>query len=130
MYKSLRNALIAASAAAALGLAMAQPSPDANPGASNNPPPALNVGDVYQRVTAAGYQDVRQIELDRGRYEVKGKNAKGEYVKLYVNANTGAVEHTQIRPAMPPQGERGYGREHERGHDRHSKGPGDGAGCR
>lgn len=118
MYKSLRNALIAASAAASLGLAMAQPAPKP---ATANPPPALSIADVYSRVTAAGYQELREIGFERGRYEVKGKNAQGEYVKLYVNANSGAVEHTQTRPAQPPQGECGPGREHDRGHERHSK---------
>ncbi len=46
---------------------------------------------------AAGYRDIREIEFDDGRYDVKASNAQGERVKLRVNATTGAVEKTRIR---------------------------------
>jgi zona occludens toxin (predicted ATPase) len=52
----------------------------------------LTLRDIYDRVEAAGYRDIREIEWDDGRYEVKASNAQGARTKLYVNATTGAVE--------------------------------------
>lgn len=56
----------------------------------------LNIGEIYERVTQAGYQDVREIELDDGRYEVKARDAQGQRIKLYVNARSGEVEHGRL----------------------------------
>lgn len=36
-----------------------------------------------------------EIEFSNGRCEVKARNAQGERVKLYVNANTGTVERAR-----------------------------------
>lgn len=52
----------------------------------------LNIREIYDRVEAAGYRDLHEIELEHGRYEVKGHNAQAQRVKLKVNAATGAVE--------------------------------------
>lgn len=57
----------------------------------------LTIRDIYGHVEAAGYRDIREIEWDRGRYEVKASNAQGQRVKLYVNASTGAIESTRVR---------------------------------
>ena len=57
--------------------------------------PQLTIRDIYDRMEAAGYRDLREIEFSKGRYEVKARNAQGERVKLYVNATTGAVERTR-----------------------------------
>ena len=46
---------------------------------------------------AAGYRNIREIEHEHGRYEVKAQNAQGAHVKLYVNATSGAVERTRTR---------------------------------
>ncbi|WP_404300897.1 PepSY domain-containing protein [Alicycliphilus denitrificans] len=87
----------AAAAALALGLAQAQtPTAAQAPAAASTPAaPQLNLRDIYDRLEAAGYRDMREIEWDDGRYEVKASNAQGQRVKLYVNASTGAVEHTR-----------------------------------
>ena len=89
----------AAAAALALGLAQAQtqaPTAAQTPAAaSTQAAPQLNIRDIYDRVEAAGYRDMREIEWDDGRYEVKASNAQGQRVKLYVNASTGAVEQTR-----------------------------------
>ena len=54
--------------------------------------PALNIRQIHDRVEAAGYTRVRQIELEKhGYYEVKAQNAQGQRVKLHVNANTGDI---------------------------------------
>lgn len=57
--------------------------------------PALNIRQIYDRIEAAGYRDILEIEWDDGRYEAKAFNAQGQRIKLYVNATTGAVEYTK-----------------------------------
>jgi hypothetical protein len=88
---------VAAGAALAAGIAQAQaPAPAAPATAAAVPAgPALTIRDIYDRMEAAGFRDIREIEYDDGRYEVKARNAQGERVKLYVNATTGAVERTR-----------------------------------
>ena len=91
-----RRLLLAASALSALtlGIAQAQPAPPASAAVQTTSPaaPQLTIRDIYERMEAAGYRDMREIEFDDGRYEVKARNARGERVKLYVNASSGAVE--------------------------------------
>ena len=91
-----RRLLLAACAGTALtlGIAQAQPAQPASAAAQVTTPaaPQLSIRDIYDRMEAAGYRDMREIEFDNGRYEVKARNARGERVKLYVNASTGAVE--------------------------------------
>ena len=98
---SLFLVAIAAGTAVTWGIAQAQaPATPATqaPAAATAPAAAqLTVRDVYDRMEAAGYRDIREIEWDHGRYEVKASNAQGERVKLYVNATTGAVESTRTR---------------------------------
>lgn len=96
-----RRLLIAFATGAALagGIAQAQaptPAPAAAPTAATAPAaPQLSIRDIYDRMEAAGYRDMREIEFSKGRYEVKARNAQGERVKLYVNASSGAVERTR-----------------------------------
>ena len=89
----------AAGAALAGGIAQAQaptPAPAAAPTAATAPAaPQLSIRDIYHRMAAADYRDMREIEFSKGRYEVKARNAQGERVKLYVNASSGAVERTR-----------------------------------
>lgn len=100
----LPAAAAAAALSLALGMAQAQtpPAPAAPqaPAATASAPAAasaLTIRDIYDRVEAAGYRDIREIEWDQGRYEVKASNAQDQRVKLYVNATTGAVESTRVR---------------------------------
>lgn len=103
MQQNIRRFLIAIAAGTAVtwGIAQAQApaTPAAQAPAAATAPAAaqLTVRDVYDRMEAAGYRDIREIEWDHGRYEVKASNAQGERVKLYVNATTGAVESTRTR---------------------------------
>ncbi|SDM38990.1 Peptidase propeptide and YPEB domain-containing protein [Oryzisolibacter propanilivorax] len=103
MQPNIRHflAAIAASAAMTAGIAQAQaPAPSVAPAASAaavSPQARLTLRDIYDRMEAAGYRDIREIEWDHGRYEVKADNARGERLKLYVNATTGAVEKTRVR---------------------------------
>jgi len=98
IHRSL--ALLAAGIALTWSVAQAQPPAPAAPqapAAVTAPAQQLTIRDIYDRVEAAGYRDIREIEWDHGRYEVKASNAQGQRVKLYVNASTGAVESTRIR---------------------------------
>ena len=92
-------ALLATAIALTWGVAQAQaPAAPQAPAAVSAPAaPQLTVRDIYDRVAAAGYRDIREIEWDDGRYEVKASNAQGQRVKLYVNAATGAIEGTRVR---------------------------------
>lgn len=51
----------------------------------------LPVEDILAKLRTAGYTEFRQIERERGRYEVKGRDAQGQRVELYVDARTGDV---------------------------------------
>ena len=52
---------------------------------------------IYDRVEAAGYVNIREIELEKyGHYEVKARNAQGDRVKLHVNAQTGEIERNRF----------------------------------
>lgn len=59
--------------------------------------PQLTIRDVYDRLEAAGYRDLREIEWSDGRYEVKARNAQGARVKLEIDGNTGAVLRSRIK---------------------------------
>ncbi len=88
--------ILATTAALALPAAHAQtPAQSAAPAAATSAPAAaarLSIRDIYDRASAAGYRDLYEIELDHGRYKVKGYDAQGARVKAYFNATTGAVE--------------------------------------
>lgn len=97
-----RRTLIALAAATAIGLGIAQAQTATTPGAAAAPAAAmapagaqLTIRDIYDRMEAAGYREIREIEWDDGRYEVRASNAQGERVKLHVNARSGEVERSR-----------------------------------
>ena len=94
MHTITRHSILALAMGAALTLGIAQAQTQTPPPANA---PQLTVRDIYDRVEAAGYRNIREIEWDDGRYEAKATNAQGERVKLKVNASTGAVERTRTR---------------------------------
>lgn len=59
--------------------------------------PVLNIRQIYDRVDAAGYRELQEIEWSDGRYEVKGRNAQGERVKLEVDGRTGEVLRSRTK---------------------------------
>ena len=92
--------VLAATSAITWGIAQAQaptPAPAAPTASPTAVEPQLTVRDIYDRLEAAGYRQILEIEWDDGRYEAKATNAQGERVKLKVNASTGAVERTRTR---------------------------------
>lgn len=91
-------AVLIAGSALGLGIARAQGEAPAQPAEAVAAPaaPALTIRDIYDRMDAAGYRDLREIVFEHGRYGVKAQNARGERVKLKVNAVTGTVEQEQV----------------------------------
>lgn len=63
------------------------------------PMPELTIRDIYDRVEAAGYRDLREIELKDSHYKVKAVDSDGQPVKLCVNASSGEME--RIRRKTP-----------------------------
>lgn len=57
----------------------------------------MNIGQIYDVLTKAGYQDVREIEWSDGRYEAKARTPQGERVKLDLDGRTGAVLRSRIK---------------------------------
>ena len=99
-----RSLLAAAALASAMlggasALAQAvQPAAPRAAQATQTAAPALNIRQIYDRVEAAGYVNIREIELEkRGCYEVKARDAQGQPVKLHVSAATGEVARSRAR---------------------------------
>lgn len=58
----------------------------------------LTVRQIYDTLTAAGYRNITEIELEHHRgYDVKADNPQGQRVKLRVDAQTGAVLRSRIK---------------------------------
>lgn len=51
----------------------------------------LSIPQVHQKLEAAGYRNIEKIERERGGYEARATDGKGERVKLYVNPQSGDV---------------------------------------
>ncbi|WP_445659259.1 PepSY domain-containing protein [Achromobacter sp. CF-sbj1-Ac2-l] len=90
--------------AAALAQTAPQPAPAAPAPAATAPAQAahaaqiLTVRQIYDVLTAAGYRNITEIELEHHRgYDVKADNPQGQRVKLRVDAQTGAVLRSRIK---------------------------------
>lgn len=90
--------------AAALAQTAPQPAPVAPAPAATAPAQAapaaqiLTVRQIYDTLTAAGYRNITEIELEHHRgYDVKADNPQGQRVKLRVDAQTGAVLRSRIK---------------------------------
>lgn len=51
----------------------------------------LSIPQIHDKLEAAGYHDIRAIELEREGYEVKAVDLAGQRVKLYLDPVTGEV---------------------------------------
>ncbi|MBQ2649086.1 MAG: PepSY domain-containing protein [Achromobacter sp.] len=85
--------------AAALAQTAPQPAPAATAPAQAAPAAQiLTVRQIYDVLTAAGYRNITEIELEHHRgYDVKADNPQGQRVKLRVDAQTGAVLRSRIK---------------------------------
>ncbi len=51
----------------------------------------LSIGQVFDKLEAAGYRNIEKIERDHGGYEVKAIDRNGDRAKLFVNPQTAEV---------------------------------------
>lgn len=76
----------------------ATPAPAA-PAATTPAPaaPMLTIRQVYDKMEAAGYRNISEIERSRKHgYEVKAYDPQGQRVKLYVDPQSGAVTRSRF----------------------------------
>jgi len=75
-------------------LAQATVAPTAAAGEKNQ---WLNLRQIYDRIEATGYTDIREIERERDGYEAKARNAQGQSVKLYIEPLEGRIVREKTR---------------------------------
>lgn len=51
----------------------------------------LSIPQIHEKLEAAGYRQIEKIERERGGYEARATDSKGERVKLYINPQTGGI---------------------------------------
>lgn len=56
----------------------------------------LSLMQVTQRVSEKGYTDIREVEREDGRYEVKARDQEGRWVELYVDGQTGEILSSEV----------------------------------
>lgn len=88
---------IALSAASIGGAAYAVSSTDTASVATTQTESWLKIPAIYDKVIAAGYSDINEIEREDKGYEVKARNADGEKVKLDVDPVTGEVLKSRLK---------------------------------
>lgn len=109
-YKKAAVVIALAGAASLTGLAYAQdrsPTPtgtaatqsvQADQGTRRGTPDNwLNLGQVYDKVVASGYTDVREIERERDGFEAKARDSEGRSVKLYIDPVDGRIVDEKVR---------------------------------
>lgn len=57
----------------------------------------LSLREVYDKLEAAGYSDIREIERERSGYEAKARDRDGRRVKLQIEPLSGKVIHQKVR---------------------------------
>lgn len=57
----------------------------------------LSIGQVNERLEAAGYRNIEKIEREHGVYEARATDRNGLRVKLHVNPQTGEVTDSRSR---------------------------------
>jgi hypothetical protein len=76
-----------AAGSAALAPVFAQGAKPASQEARNE----MSIGQVYDKMTAAGYVNIDKIERERNAFEIKARDKNGARVKLYVDPQTGDI---------------------------------------
>lgn len=96
IQKSLAALAIGASALVAGTAVQAQTATPA-PAATAPAAPMLTIRQVYDKMEAAGYRNISEIERSRKHgYEVKAYDPQGQRVKLYVDPQSGAVTRSRF----------------------------------
>lgn len=100
IQKSLAALAIGASALVAGTAVQAQtatPAPAAPATTTTSAAPMLTIRQVYDKMEAAGYRNISEIERSRKHgYEVKAYDPQGQRVKLYVDPQSGAVTRSRF----------------------------------
>ncbi|MGY6272517.1 PepSY domain-containing protein [Achromobacter denitrificans] len=102
IQKTLLALAIGGSALAAGAPAYAQAAPQQAPAAATAPAapaaaPMLTIRQVYDKMEAAGYRNISEIERSsKHGYEVKAYDPQGQRVKLYVDPQSGAVTRSRF----------------------------------
>lgn len=60
-------------------------------GESRNERQWLSIGQINDRIEAAGYRNVEKIEREHGVYEARAIDRSGTRVKLYINPQNGEI---------------------------------------
>lgn len=90
---AVASSIILASAALATGSLVLNPSfaGESRPAAISTERTWLSIGQVYQKLEAAGFRNVEEIEREDGFYEARATDGGGMRVKVYVNPQTGEI---------------------------------------
>ncbi|KNE26358.1 PepSY domain-containing protein [Achromobacter spanius] len=99
IQKTLAALAIGASALVAGTAVQAQPATPAPaaPAATTPAAPMLTIRQVYDKMEAAGYRNISEIERSRKHgYEVKAYDPQGQRVELYVDPQSGAVTRSRF----------------------------------
>lgn len=59
--------------------------------ADSSTQPKVSIQQALSAAEKAGYTNIRKIELEHGRWEVKGQDAQGKKFEVKINATTGAL---------------------------------------
>ncbi|MBI1906602.1 MAG: PepSY domain-containing protein [Rhodocyclales bacterium] len=59
----------------------------------------LSVKQIVERVEAAGYRDIKEVEREDDRYEVKATSADGRRAELYLDPVSGEINKTKFKDA-------------------------------
>ena len=57
----------------------------------NTPEPYLTEQEITQILESQGYTEIKKIELEKGEYEVKARDADGRRVEIYADPRTGEI---------------------------------------
>nr|WP_315845151.1 PepSY domain-containing protein [uncultured Achromobacter sp.] len=99
IQKTLAALAIGASSLVAGTAVHAQAAAPAAPAAAaaNPAAPMLTIRQVYDKMEAAGYRNISEIERSsKHGYEVKAYDPQGQRVKLYVDPQSGAVTRSRF----------------------------------
>ena len=73
----------------------------------------ISIGQVHQKLEAAGYRNVEKIEREHGVYEARATDRNGVRVKLSINPQTGELTDRSERRERDREGASGEGRQRE-----------------
>ena len=73
----------------------------------------LSIGQVHQKLEAAGFRNVEKIEREHGVYEARATDRNGARVKLTINPQTGDITERSEHRKRDREGASGENRQRE-----------------